>query len=369
MAAEGKFWQRRFYWLLGLLIVLNIGYVIVGHYASQDLDILQLDTDGIVTALKNDEIDKVSFFQETETLDGTFKSQFEKKWGHRRFTYTGKLGAGLYEQIIDKNLSTNLSLGAAAGFDKNQEFEERAAFHDVNEPLNSSVFKIGEKSVFGLDFMGLEAGELVIEVLSLKSVAGERAIEFGLRVKSRPGFKVYSLDDKVTIWVGPKNLNVIAAKIVFEEAGRYGGVFNIFDEKNRIITEWQNYVEKSRGRHKSNETYQIMDKAESPFGAIFKLRGHRFKVGQEYSFIVQDHEKKSEVLAKAVRQEVVETAVGSKKSLLIECEVRSLEKKNDPPTKLAVWLSDDDRQYILKINVDLKFGKISAKLRDLNAGT
>lgn len=362
------FWDKRFYWILGALLALNVGYGIFGYFARRDLDILVLDTDSLVAALKNDEIAEVNFYQETETLDGKFKPQFEGKWKHRRFTYTGKLGAGLYEQIIDKNLSTNPNLGAAAGFDKNPEFEAQAQIATSHDLLQSGPFRVGEREVLTVDFMGLEAGELAITAAGLKTVQGIKTLELSLNVKSRPGFKVYTLNDTATVWLREDNSKTVAAKILFEEANRYGSLYDLMNQKSGQITEWQNYVEKSRGRHKSNETFALQPDAQSPFSAIFALRSHRMRVGESFEFFVQDHNKRISISTKAIRQDLVQTPLGPKASILLECRVRDLSKTGDPGTLAQIWVSDDERQFIIKIQVDLKFGKINAILKELSPG-
>lgn len=361
--------RDRSYWLIALLLAVNVFYFVYGYFARQDLGIVVIDTDRIVEALRSDEIESVVFHEETSTIDGTFKAPFAGKYGHRRFTYTGQLGSGIYEQIIDKNLSASPSLGAAAGLDKNPEFEKAAQIEDVagdGAALAGSPFRSGEKAVYALEFLGIEAGELAFEARGVKRVKGEAALEYVIKAKSRPGFKVYTLNDTATVFLSLKDFRPLAASVIFEEKNRYGSLYQLFDYPGSKISEWQNYVESRRGRLKAQDEIRMRENHESPFGVIFQLRRQRLKVGESKELVIQDHERTTIIRVKPVRRETLAMAAGDKASIVTEIEIEfdDPNKKNDG-AKATVWLSDDSRQFILKIEVALKLGTISAQLKAL----
>ncbi len=366
MKESSRFWRHGFYYLMGALLILNLSFVVYSWSARKDDDIAILTNDELIEALTGNEIETVTFHKETDTIDGEFKASFREKWKNRRFTYTGKLSSGLYEQIIDKNLSTNPNLGAAAGFDKNAEFDLAIGLEDfASGVLKSTTFRPGERQVLSLKFMGIEAGELAIETSSVKKLNGTPVAEFTIRAKSRPGFKIFTLNDVATTYMDLETFRPLAGKILFEESKRYGSLFVLYDWKSRRATQWENYVESRGGRKKSKEEFAITDGVQTPFSALFHLRAQRYALGERQRFVIQEKLKNIEVRLNPLRKEDIATALGFRKALVLEMEIID-PGKNAEPSRALVWLSDDERQFILRLQLELQVGKITAEIKELN---
>ena len=70
---------------------------------------------------------------------------------------------------------------------------------------------------------------------------------------------------------------------------------------------------------------------------------------------------------KAIRKERISTDVGEFDAVVIKPEVE-LQGKYKPIGDNFIWLSDDDRKYILRIESKIRIGSLVSEIVELNPG-
>ena len=68
-----------------------------------------------------------------------------------------------------------------------------------------------------------------------------------------------------------------------------------------------------------------------------------------------------------LRKEKLETAVGTFNTIFIRPEME-LKGKFQPIGENLIWLSDDDRKFILRIEAKIKIGTLVSEVTELNPG-
>jgi hypothetical protein len=88
---------------------------------------------------------------------------------------------------------------------------------------------------------------------------------------------------------------------------------------------------------------------------------------QVYSVPVVAEGKAWEALVTVVRREEIKTAMGPMKTVVVRPENKYqgvLEKKGDS----FLWLSDDDRRFLVRMEAKVRIGTVTAVLKKLERG-
>jgi hypothetical protein len=93
----------------------------------------------------------------------------------------------------------------------------------------------------------------------------------------------------------------------------------------------------------------------------------QWEVGKENAFHVADDEKNLIFRAKAVRKEHISTDAGEFDAIVIRPEIE-LKGKFNPVGDNYIWLSDDDRKYILRIESKIKIGTLVSEVTEIHPG-
>ncbi len=97
------------------------------------------------------------------------------------------------------------------------------------------------------------------------------------------------------------------------------------------------------------------------------MRTFQWKDGKEYAFRVADDNENVVFKGKVVGRETLKTDVGTFKAIKIKPEFTA-KGVFKPVGDIYIWLSDDDRKFILKIQSKIKIGTIVSEISALDRG-
>ncbi len=348
--------------------MLNILYLAVGHYLKKDIAIKVLTNDQLIAAVSNDHIESVYYHADTKELGGIIKKEFRPQYeGNKRFTFTGDLGVGVFEQIMSKNLGGGTDIGRGAGLDKNVEFDALAQIRPRTESqkvfVKDSFFRVGEKAVLQLKFMGLPAGHLIFETLGTVDFQNRLAYELRISIKSAEGFKFYRINDTITTYIDVETLELRGMAIVYDESSRYGSLFMLVNGDQARY--WENAVEKNGKRRKADYQQSINRGAQMPIMALSKIRQIAKGSSSNSTFTVTDRDNIVDIALKGIRDEVIDLSIGKKTATLYELTATKRDSQTEP-MKVQMWLLPEHRNQIGKVEATLKLGKVAAELKELN---
>lgn len=247
------------------------------------------------------------------------------------------------------------------------DLEDSEGFDNQRRPL-VDPFKVGEKVIHEVSYLGATAGELVLWVKPYAIVNGRKNYNFFIDIKSTSFFSsVYAVDDQVQTYVDFENLVPGVFKLNIRDSGQVKEARSYFDFNTLKADYWEHRYTKKSGHEEKKLNWSILPYSQNPFSAIFYMRVFKWNVGKEYSFRVADDEKNVVFKAKALEKTKLKTDAGTFDAIKLKAEVVSrgnLAKASD----FFMWLSDDERKYVLRIEVKLPIGSLVSEVIEIKEG-
>ena len=247
------------------------------------------------------------------------------------------------------------------------EIEDREGFDQKRRPL-VDPFRVGEVVEHEVGYLGATAGTLKFMVKPFAVVNGKKSYNFFIDLKSTTFFsRVYAVDDKVQTYVDYEELVPHVFKMNIRDSGQVKEAQSYFDNINLKADYWEHRFTEKHGHEEKKLSWSILPYSQNPFSAVFYMRVFKWVLGKEYSFRVADDEKNVVFRGRAIEKAVLDTEAGKFNAIKIKAEVYSrgnLAKATD----FYMWISDDDRKYILRIEVKLPIGSLVSEVVDIVEG-
>lgn len=317
------------------------------------------------TLEKNEEFEKTVKIEEVPVVpvvsdkSGTenTESSNESKPRIKKIKKTKKDSAGKLKRTVVDEVKTQR---------RQPELESDVGFQG-RRPIKDP-FRIGETVKHKVKYFKMSAGDLTLQVKPLVNVNGVKSYQFMTAIKTSSFFEsFYSVDDYVVTLVDFENLVPNAFTLHVKETGQVKEARSFFDHVNNKATYWQKKVTEKNGVEEKKIEWEILPYAQNVFSAVFYMRNFQWDVGVENAFVVADDEKNLVFKAKGIRKEVLSTDAGEFQTIVIKPEI-TLKDKFQPVGDIFIWLSDDDRKFILRIEAKIKIGTLVSEVYELNKG-
>lgn len=247
------------------------------------------------------------------------------------------------------------------------ELEDSEGFANGRRPV-VDPYRVGEKVTHTVSYFGTTAGILSFSVGPYLEVNERKSYNFQVEIKSSRLFSsFYSVQDKVETYVDYENLVPHVFKLDIKESGQLKQAQSFFDQSTLKANYWENKYTEKNGHEEKKQTWEILPYSQNAFSAIFYMRLFKWNVGQEYAFRVSDDEKNIVFKGKALEKVVLETDAGKFEAIKIRAEIVSrgaLTQTGD----LFLWLSNDDRKYVLRIEAKIKIGTLVSEVTSIDPG-
>lgn len=229
-------------------------------------------------------------------------------------------------------------------------------------------FGVGEELVYDVHYFKVSAGEMKMKVGPMAIVNGRKAYNFSISLQTSSIFSsFYSVDDKVEIFVDYETLVPRVFQLHVKETAQLREARMIFDESTNRATFWEKKVSSEKGEEEKKQTWDILPYSQNVYSAVFYLRNFKWEVGKEYAYRVADDEQNLIFKAKALRKERIKTELGEMDAIVIKPEVM-LKGVFKPVGDIYIWLSDDSKRYILRIESKIKIGTIISEVVSIKPG-
>ena len=227
-------------------------------------------------------------------------------------------------------------------------------------------FRVGEKVTHAVRYMGIKAGTLTFETLPFVKVNGRFNYNFKVSIGTSSLFSMhYSVDDFVTTLVDFETLLPSVFKLSVRETAQVKEAQAFFDQEKRKAIYWEKKVTKAEGTTDKKLEWDLEEYAQNVFSAIFYMRVFTWNEGMQNAFRVASESENMVFKAKVIRKETIKTDVGEKKAVVLQPEFE-LKGQYKPTGENLIWLSDDDRKFILKIEAKVKIGTLVSEVTELN---
>ena len=250
------------------------------------------------------------------------------------------------------------------------ELESDVGFIEVPPARRPLVdpFRIGEKVVHSVRWMQFNAGTLTMEVLPFASVNGRLNYNSRMAIATSTIFSTFhSVDDFVTTLVDYETLVPSVFKLSVRESNQVREAQSFFDFDRRQARFWEKKVTKEEGETQRKLEWEILDYSQNVYSSLFYIRNFTYQDGGVYPFRVANEGENLIFKAKVVRREKLKTKVGDFPAVVILPEIE-LKGKYKPIGDNLMWLSDDDRKYILRIESKIAIGTLVSEITELIPG-
>jgi hypothetical protein len=230
-------------------------------------------------------------------------------------------------------------------------------------------FRVGEKITHAVTYLKMHAGNMKLEVGPFAQVNGKKAYNFKTSIATTPFFsRFYSVDDYVNVLVDFETLIPYVFRLHVRESSQVKEAQMLFDLEKNTAKYWEKKITDKRGTQEKKLEWEILPFSQNMFSIAFYIRNFQWATGQENSFRVADDGKNLVFKGKAIRREVLETELGPIPAIVLKPEI-ILDGKFKPTGDIFIWLSDDDRKFILRIEAAIKIGKLVSAVTEIQKGT
>ncbi len=222
---------------------------------------------------------------------------------------------------------------------------------------NDSPFYPGEKLTFQLKWTFIPAGEAVLEVLPIETIAGVKAYHFLLTVKSNSFIdNFYKVRDKIDAYTDIEMTHSILYKKKQQEGKTHRDIIVNFD--------WRNNKAVYSTLTETRPPIDILSGSFDPLSAFYFVRLFDLERKSAIERPVTDGKKSIMGKATVIKRETLKLASGTYDTYLIEPEIEHVggvfEKSKD--AKIQVWVTADHRRIPVKLKSKVVVGSFVGEL-------
>jgi len=229
-------------------------------------------------------------------------------------------------------------------------------------------YRVGEKVSLALSYFNVTAGTMDLEVLPFVQVNGAKSYSFSITVQSSSLFsRFYSVDDRATTYVNYNTLIPYNFEIKIKESKQLGTVTSYFDWPKQKALYWEKKVTKEKGEVERKQEWEVEPFSQNVISAVYYLRSFQLRPGKKLGFRVADDGKNLVFNAEVLRREKLDTEVGELDTVVVKPTI-TVDGLFKPVGDILLWLSDDDRKFVVRIESKIRIGTIVGKLKALHPG-
>lgn len=220
--------------------------------------------------------------------------------------------------------------------------------------IKNEAFGVGERLVFDVNYVNITAGEAVMAVSSIDTIAGRPCFKVMFSVNSTPFFSsIYRVEDRYLTFIDVDA--IVPWK--FEQHIREGSY------RRDFVAEF----DQIHNRAKTSEgEYDVPEYVHDIMSAFYYVRTIDFstmKVGDGPTLFNFYKDKSHELKVRFLGRQTLEVEAGTFNTVVVEPLVKEggLFKSEG---RIVVWLTDDDRKMPVRVNTKVLIGSIDTELRE-----
>ena len=250
---------------------------------------------------------------------------------------------------------------------KREPLIEDASGYNGRRPI-VDPFRVGEKVTLEVSYFSVVAGDMTVETRGFAEVNGRKSYRFAGTAKSTSVFAMfYAIEDWFETFVDFETLVPVSYALHVKETKQLREVRTLFDWVAKKARYFDKKINDENKLEEKNEEWDIPDYSQNVFSAVYYLRTFDLKPGFKTQFRVA-HEGKNLILnAEVVRREKISTAAGEFNTVVIKPTI-SLDGKFSPVGDIYVWVTDDERKLMVRIESKIKIGKIVGVAKAIEYG-
>lgn len=233
---------------------------------------------------------------------------------------------------------------------------------------NKDPFRPGEKVTLEVSYFAAVAGDMTLETRKFVTVNGRKSYSFIGTARSTSIFAMfYAVEDWFETYVDFETLTPYSYALHVKESKQLRETRTLFDFPSKKARYWNKKINEEKKLEEEQYEWDLPSYAQNVFSAVFYLRTFTLTPGKKIQFRIA-HEKENLVLtAEVLRREKISTPAGTFDTVVLKPTIE-LEGVFKPVGDIFVWLTDDDRKFIVRLESKIKIGKIVAVAKGLERG-
>lgn len=228
---------------------------------------------------------------------------------------------------------------------------------------------VGERTVYEVSYFGVSAGDFILDVLPFKTINNRKVYHIkGNALSSKVFSLFYRLNDSVESYLDYEGLFSHRFHLILDESKQTRDALELYDSEKAQTFYWNRWDHKDRGFSEVKETKEITPFSQDSLSALYYLRMIPLADGSVTTFPVVSEGNTWEAVVSVIRREEIDTPMGRMKTVVVKPETRFrgiLQKKGDS----FIWLTDDDRRWVVRLEAQVKIGTVVARLREVQPGS
>jgi hypothetical protein len=219
--------------------------------------------------------------------------------------------------------------------------------------VQNVAFGVGERLVFDVNYGFITAGEAVMAVTRLDSIAGRQCYRVEFTVNSLPSFDwIYTVRDRYLTFIDTETV----APWRFEQHVREGSY------RRDFIADFDQYRLVARTTEGDHDIPEYVHDIMSAFYYARTLDFSGYAVGDGPLLHNFYRNKSHELKIRFLGRQELEIEAGTFKTIVVEPIVKEggLFKSEG---RIVIWLTDDDRKIPVRVNTKVIVGSIDTELR------
>lgn len=229
-------------------------------------------------------------------------------------------------------------------------------------------FRVGESTILNLSYFNIVAGQLSVNVKPFVEVSGEKAYHFEATAVSNSFFsRIYAVDDRASTYVSYENMTPFNLEITLKESKQLAETRTLFDWEKNKGHYWKKRITKEHGEEENKVDWDVKGFSQNVVSAAYYLRTFTMKVGKKLAIRVADEGKNIVFTGEIIRREQIETDIGKFWTWVIRPKIE-VDGVFTPVGEILIWLTDDDRKFMVRAESKIKIGSLIAKVKQIIPG-
>ena len=234
----------------------------------------------------------------------------------------------------------------------------------ASSSATAGAFGPGEQMTLSVDYSGVTAGRAVITVGSATKVGTQDVWPVVTVADTAALFSLFPLHDKFVTWWSPATSHGIGYDFSSNENGK------VRRERCKLNSPAPGKAQVQRVREDappSQSAYDIDPTAEDIASAFFYLRTLTLTPGSDSTIPVFTGTHSWNMLVHANEAGPLDVPAGHFDALALDVEVH-FQGKLESKRRIKVWLSNDERHLLLKLEAELALGALHGELVEYHPG-
>lgn len=228
---------------------------------------------------------------------------------------------------------------------------------------------VGEKQTLEITYLGLAAGTFVTEVLPNKVIANRPVYHFKATAESSSVMNLfYRLNDTIESFWDYEGLFSHRFHMALDETKQKRDALELFDSEAKKVFYSDRKNQLDKGLAESKTILDMVPFPQDSYSAIFFVRTLPLEDGKVYTFPVVSEGRGWECVVTVVRREMMDTPLGRKQTIVIRPQTRFNGVLKEEGSNNLIWLTDDDRRLIVRLEAKIKIGFVAARLKKVELG-